>query len=80
MDFVAFFFFFLLHLILWTIWKSFCVCEMRNEAHLYLLHVLHICLGFVGGTMVKNPAANVGDAGSIPGSGTSLRGENGTNL
>ena len=28
-------------------------------------------LGFPGGSVVKNPAARAGDAGSVPGSGTS---------
>ena len=30
-----------------------------------------------GGSMVKNPSANAGDAGSIPGSGRSPKEENG---
>ena len=30
--------------------------------------------GFPGGSVVKNPLANAGDAGSIPGSGRSSRG------
>ena len=29
--------------------------------------------GFLGGSVVKNPPANAGDAGSIPGSGRSPR-------
>ena len=29
------------------------------------------CLGFPGGSVVKNPPANIGDAGSIPGWGRS---------
>ena len=33
--------------------------------------------GFPGGTVVKNPPANAGDAGSIPGSGGSPGGGNG---
>ena len=40
-------------------------------------------MGFPGGTMVKNPHANVGDAGdmgSIPGSGRSPGGGNGSPL
>ena len=31
-------------------------------------------MGFPGGSVVKNPPANAGDAGSIPGSGRSLGG------
>ena len=31
--------------------------------------------GFPGGSVVKNPPANIGDAGSIPGSGRSLEKE-----
>ena len=30
------------------------------------------CLGFTGGSVVKKPLANAGDAGLIPGSGRSL--------
>ena len=33
--------------------------------------------GFLGGSVVKNPPANAGDAGSIPGSGRSPGGGNG---
>ena len=39
-----------------------------------------IALGFPGGSMVKNPPANAGDMGSIPGLGRSLREENGNSL
>ena len=34
-------------------------------------------MGFPGGTVVKNPPANAGDSGSIPGSGRSPGGGNG---
>ena len=34
-------------------------------------------LGFPGGSVVKNPPANAGDTGSIPGSGRSPGGGNG---
>ena len=37
-------------------------------------------LGFPGGAVVKNPPANAGDAGSVPGSGISPGGGNGTPL
>ena len=52
-----------------------------------LFHILDVwflvVLGFPGDAVVKNPPANAGDKGdsgklgSIPGSGRSLRGENG---
>ena len=32
-------------------------------------------MGFPGGSVVKNPSANAGDVGSIPGSGRSLQKE-----
>ena len=35
-------------------------------------------MGFLGGSVVKNPPANAGDMGSIPGSGRSLGEGNGT--
>ena len=41
---------------------------------------LEISLGFQGGSVVKNPPANAGDAGSIPGSGRSPGVENGNPL
>ena len=34
-------------------------------------------MGFTGGSVVKNPPANAGDTGSIPGSGRSPGGGNG---
>ena len=37
-------------------------------------------MGFSGGSLVKNPSANAGDAGSIPGSGRSPREGNGNPL
>ena len=37
-------------------------------------------LGFSGGSVVKNPPANVGDVGSIPGTGRSSGGGNGNPL
>ena len=36
--------------------------------------------GFPGGSVVKNPPANAGDAGSIPGSGRCPEGGNGNPL
>ena len=38
------------------------------------------CGGFLGGSVVKNPPANVGDVGSIPGSGRSPEEGNGNPL
>ena len=39
----------------------------------YILFILNACyylsLGFSGGSVIKNPSANAGDAGSIPGLG-----------
>ena len=43
----------------------------------------HICMGFPGGSVVKNPPANAGDirdAGLIPGSGRSPGGGHGNPL
>ena len=37
-------------------------------------------MGFPGGSVVKNPPANAGDAGSIPASGRSLGGGHGNPL
>ena len=39
-----------------------------------------VCLGFPAGSVVKNPPANAGDMGSIPGSERSLREINGNPL
>ena len=41
---------------------------MNPVSHLADIPPLH---GFPGGSVVKNPPANAGDAGSIPGSGRS---------
>ena len=38
---------------------------------MYYLATILSCMGFPGGTVVKNPPANAGDADSIPGSGKS---------
>ena len=37
-------------------------------------------MGFLGGSVVKNPPANAGDMGSIPGSGRSLGEGNGQHV
>ena len=39
-----------------------------------------VCWGYPGGSVVKNPPANAGDAGLIPGSGRSPGEENGNPL
>ena len=46
--------------------------------HLY--EVAKVIEGFPGGSVVKNPPTNVGDAGSVPGSGRSPGGGNGNPL
>ena len=40
-------------------------------------HTYHSQRGFAGGLVVKNPPANAGDAGLIPGSGRSSEEKNG---
>ena len=42
--------------------------------------IISLQKGFPCGPVVKNPSANAGDTGSIPGSGRSLRGGNGNPL
>ena len=39
-----------------------------------------VCMGFPSGSVVKNPPANAGDTGSIPGSGRSPGEGNGNPL
>ena len=39
--------------------------KMIND--LYLLSFINFVLGFPGGSVVKNPPANAGDTGLIPG-------------
>ena len=41
------------------------------------MHFLAICMGFPAGSDGKESACNVGDPGSIPGSGRYRGGENG---
>ena len=43
-------------------------------------YTITMYLGFPGGSVVKNPPANAGDAGSIPGSGRSPGEGNGNPL
>ena len=50
---------------------------LRHEAFCHVITlgkidlVYNWCLGFPGGTVIKNPPANAGDMGSVPGSGRS---------
>ena len=44
------------------------------------MYLSNIIFGFLGGSVVKNQPANAGDKVSIPGSGRSLGGGNGTPL
>ena len=50
---------------------------LRHEAFCHVITlgkidlVYNRCLGFPGGTVIKNPPANAGDMGSVPGSGRS---------
>ena len=48
----------------------------HTHTHTYI----YIYMGFPGGSMVKHPPANTGDAGLIPGLGRSLGGGNGNPL
>ena len=48
--------------------------------HRHRLAALMAVRGFLGGSVVKNPPANVGDVGSIPGSGRSPEEGNGNPL
>ena len=40
-----------------------------STIYVYMYTYIHTSLGFPGGSVVKNPPANVGDVGSIPGLG-----------
>ena len=48
--------------------------------HTYIYLCVYICMGFTGGSVIKNLPANAGAAGSIPGSGISPGGGNGNPL
>ena len=48
------------------------ICSYTDVHTNILIHIhthTHIYGGFPGGSVVKNPPANAGDGGSIPGSG-----------
>ena len=44
---------------------------LKNKDERFPLIDIKECCGFPGGSVVKNPPAHAGDAGSIPGSGRS---------
>ena len=48
------------------------------RAFLFLIPLTVPLNGFPGGSVIKNPPANAGDEGLIPGSGRSPRGGNGS--
>ena len=60
-----------------SIYRSKYFTQNRN---LSLLTSQYLYIVYPGGTVVKNPPANAGDAGSIPGSGRSFGGGNGSPL
>ena len=54
---------------------------MLASSNLSISHIMiNLNLGFLDGSKVKNPPANAGDAGSIPGSGRSPGEGNGNPL
>ena len=53
---------------------------MYTHTHTHTHTYIYIYMGFPGGSMVKHPPANTGDAGLIPGLGRSLGGGNGNPL
>ena len=56
------------------------VCSVPGSSHLLSFSFLVYVWGFPGGTVVKNPPADAGDTGLIPGSGGSPAGGNGDPL
>ena len=44
---------------------------IHTYTNIYIYIKNEVILGFPGGTVVKNPPANAGDTGSIPGPGRS---------
>ena len=42
-----------------------------HKPNVFIRPMLYVRLGFPGGSVVKNPPANAGDVGSIPGTGRS---------
>ena len=53
---------------------------LKKENWILFLYLIRINLGFPGGSGVKNPPANAGDSGLIPGWGRSPGGGNGDPL
>ena len=51
--------------------------SLDNTAPATCVHISSPSWGFPGGSVVKNPSANAGDAGLIPGSGRSPGGGHG---
>ena len=53
--------------------------EIDSVVYIHIIHIciytydtyIHTCMGFPGGSVVKNPPPNARDAGSVPGSGRS---------
>ena len=59
------------------------ICRSKyftQNRNLSLLTSQYLYIVYPGGTVVKNPPANAGDTGSIPGSGRSFGGGNGSPL
>ena len=57
-----------------------CPCRHLLLSVILIWTILVGMWGFPGGSVLKNPPANAGDVGSIPGSGRSPGGENGNPL
>ena len=55
-------------------------CGMNWEIGIGMCTLLRIKLGFLGGAVIKNPSANAGNVGSIPGSRRFPGGGNGNLL
>ena len=69
-------------LLLWVEWVDHAKvsCTLTNQVwwgRHYLPLFIHVFGGFPGGSVVKNPPANAGDTGLIPGSGRSPGAGNG---
>ena len=57
-----------------------CVCVyiyIYTHTYTYTYLCVYICMGFPGGSVIKNLPATAGAAGSVPGSGISAGGGNG---
>ena len=58
-------------------WVEFPVLYSRSLVVIYYINIIGYIRGFPGGSVVKNPPANAGDVGWIPGPGRSLGEGNG---